>query len=213
MYEQPPLRRFGPMFFVALTVLAIVAGTAGYLGTRRALGNVDPSATGTRTPSAAPKSEEPNPAGTGGGTVETAEPTTPAAVTPTPDAGKSCPEITNKAVSAAGLPADLQLVLYVQLRRTGSTPAEAWICKSKDGTLYYQGHLRSRPLLVVTSDHSILLGTGIKGEVQIEGEGYVAINTDPDGKITKYHVTKDSFTLENVGGTSVMYDVVRSVLP
>jgi hypothetical protein len=200
------------MFFVALTVLAIVAGTAGYLGTRRALGTDNLQASGTRTTPPA-RSEQPNPAGTGGGTVETAEPTTPVAVTPTPDAGKTCPEITDKAVRDANLPADLQLVLYVQLRRTGATPAEAWICKSKDGTLYYQGHLRSRPLLVVTSDHSILLGTGIKGEVQTEGEGFVAINTESDGKVTKYHVSKDSFTLENVGGTSVNYEVVRSVVP
>lgn len=203
------------MFLVALAVLAILAGTGGYLGTRQMLGNGNPSAAGngSRTSTPPPKSEEPNPAGTGGGAVVTAEPTTPNVTTSTTDPGTVCPTITDQAVRDAGRPAELTLVIYVRLRRSGATPAEAWVCKAKDGTLYYQGHLLSRPLEVVNSDHSILLGTGLKGEVKPEGDGFVAINTEPDGKITEYHVSQDAFALVNVPGLAIPYEVVRSFVP
>jgi hypothetical protein len=215
VYEQPYARRFGPMFFAAVAVLAIVAGTAGYFGTRRILGGDTnlASSSPSRTPT-----PEPNPGGPGGpvteGPTKSASPDTgpTADASPTADPGKSCPDITSTALKDAGLPSELTLLLYVQLRRSGATPAEAWVCKNGDGTLFYQGHMRDRPFLLATSSSSILLGTGIKGDVTTEGSGFVAVNVEPD-KRTEYHVSADTFKLVVIPGGETIYEVLRAVQP
>ncbi|MGE5827418.1 MAG: hypothetical protein ACM30G_03530 [Micromonosporaceae bacterium] len=217
MYEQPYARRFGPMFFAAVAVLAIVAGTASYFGTRRILG-VDPNLTGGGGHTTSP-TPVPNPGGPGGPGTE--EPTSSASpdtgptgtdTSPTPDPAAGCPAVTATAVHDAGLPSELKLLLYVQLRRSGAAPAEAWVCKNSDGTLFYQGHMRGRPFELATSSSSILLGTGIKGEVATEGSGFVATNVEPD-KRTEYHVSAEAFKLVLDPGGETVYEVVRAVQP
>jgi hypothetical protein len=216
VYEQPYVRRFGPMFFAAVAVLAIVAGTASYFGTRQILGpGSNLAGSGGQTASPTP---EPNPGGPGGpgptGPTSSASPDTGPTASPTPtvDPGTTCPDITATALHDAGLNSELTLMLYVQLRRSGATPAEAWVCKNKDGALFYQGHMRDRPFLLATSSSSILLGTGIKGEVTTEGSGFVAVNTEPD-KRTEYHVAADTFKLVIDPGGETIYEVVRAVQP
>lgn len=204
------------MFFAAVAVLTIVAGSAGYFGTRQILGGNNPNLAGggghTASPTPVPNPGGPGDPGTEGPTTSPDTGPTGTDTSPTPDPAAGCPAVTATAVHDAGLPSELKLLLYVQLRRSGSTPAEAWVCKNSDGTLFYQGHMRGRPFDLATSSSSILLGTGVKGDVTTEGSGFVATNVEPD-KRTEYHVSAEAFKLVIDPGGETIYEVVRAVQP
>jgi hypothetical protein len=144
--------------------------------------------------------------------------TTPKVTPKADDPGTSCPAITTKAVSDAGLDAQLKLLRYVDATLTGGSPAEAWICKNTDGELFYQGHRKSGPFERATSDDTILLGRGILGKVDTEGDdGFVATNPkDPanpdDPERTEYHVSaKIFYFLVLPSGDRGDYTVTRTV--
>jgi hypothetical protein len=234
VYEQPPARRrIGPALIVVLVLLAAGAGTGSYLVTRQILagragpggatagpGGANagpggasasagtPSASSTRTRSPAQPSAA----------IPTGPQTTPK-VTPKPqDPGTSCPAITARAVADAGLNGELRLLRYVDASAAGTPGAEAWVCKNADGVLFYQGHRKSSRFEAATSNDTILLGRGIRGKVETEGDqGFVAVNpldaANPDDpNHTEYHVSPTSFfyvTLPQADKT--VYVITRTV--
>lgn len=90
-------------------------------------------------------------------------------------ATKRCPSHT-ESLAGAG---QLTQMLYLH-----TAQSEVWICKSGNGTLYYQGHSGS-PGEDLRENENALFLTDVQGEGD---NGYVATNTDPSGAITKYHV-------------------------
>jgi hypothetical protein len=187
VYEPPaPARRVGPLLIVVLLVLAGVGGTMGYLVARQVLANqaaVTPP-TGTQTPGRGSTTTP--------GKTATASPT----ISPDPkDEGTFCPPVTRKALTDAGLNSDLTLLLYIEVT-VPRAKARAWICRNAEGTLYYQSHEKTGPFTAATSQNTILLGTGIKGDVSVLGEGYKAVNPKTNGTDTVYTITKTMFTIE-----------------
>jgi len=74
---------------------------------------------------------------------------------------------------------ELTRVLYLH-----TAQSEVWICKSGNGTLYYQGHTGNPGEDLQDNINALFLT-----DVQKEGDnGYVATNTDSSGAVTKYHV-------------------------
>jgi hypothetical protein len=202
VYPSSSPRRIGPVLILVLVLLAGLAATGGYLGARRIL------------------------AGQAGGATVTPPVTTP---TPTPsvpdvtgnpnDPGTFCPAITERAVAAAGLRGELQLLLYVEAKGTSAdvVGAEAWVCQNADGVLVYQGHRKTGPFNAATSDHTLLLGTGIRGKVSRDGNGFVALNPkDPnnlnDTDHTDYHVSSTEFYyIHFPNNARTTYSIVRTV--
>lgn len=192
MYEPPaPARRVGPLLIVVLLVLAGVGGTMGYLVAHQVLENqagvTPPAAT---TPPV-------------GGSTTTPTKTTSASPTISPDPkddGTFCPSVTRTALTDAGLNGELTLLLYIEVTIPRGK-ARAWICRNAEGTLYYQAHERSGPFdRANNGQNTILLGTGIKGDVVAQGDGYKATNPKTDGADTIYTITRTLFTIEP-GGT------------
>jgi hypothetical protein len=199
------VRRIGPAFVLVLVVLAAVAGTGGYVVTRKIIGDRSVDASGGATSNATT------------GTSTTDNPTTGAA-TATPganptsgnppdrnDQASSCPAITEKAVRDAGLGGELQVLRYVEGRGQGGPDAEAWICKDKNGVLIYQGHRKSGPFNAATSSDTILLALGIRGKVEERGGEFVATSPrDPtnlnDPTYTEYHVSATVFFILDLPG-------------
>ena len=106
--------------------------------------------------------------------------TTPTATTDTgggPNPGKRCPPHTEQQANAG----PLAQVLYLH-----TAQSEVWICKDRNGTLYYQGH-KGGPGDPMVEGSTALFLTDVRKE-QGTDNGYVATNTDPAGPITKYHV-------------------------
>jgi hypothetical protein len=213
VYEQPPGRkRIGPALIVVLVLLAAGAGTGSYYLVKRELADRAAQAgpeTGGSTPP--PTQTRPQPTPTG--------PQTLPKVTPKPDdAGTSCPAITADAVAKAGLDGELKLLRYVDATVTGGSGAEAWICKNGAGQLFYQGHRKTGPFDAATSDHTVLLGRGILGKVDTEGDdGFVAFYpknaTDPDDpEHTEYHLSGKAFYFVVVPTNErVNYTITRTV--
>jgi hypothetical protein len=195
VYDQPEPRRVGPLLLVVLLVLGGVGGTMGYLVTRQVLANNNaagpPGATGTRTADPGGSGSTP----TGGGTSPKAS-TTPGPTT--------CPDVTAKAMTDAGLNGNLTVLLYVEVTILRG-PARGWICRNETGVLIYQGHELSGPLdKAFNGKNTIILAKGVSGEVVAEGDGYKATNRAADGKTTDYIVTKNSFKIvQSSGGTTV----------
>ncbi len=227
VYDQPSGRRFGPALIAFLVVLAGVSGTVGYFGARNIIAsNGSPNANGgpstgstTRTPAAgatptvnggSSSSTPPSGAssgsnsgsttGSGTGTVKPGDPT-------------KCPKATADAVGAAGFDNNLQVVLYIHVRKAGQTDKEGWVCKNADGLLIYQGHDFSGVLDTAdNAKNTLLLAQGIKGNVVDNGTEIVASNPGPDSTTTEYHLSKTRLFVvtqpNNVGGTT--YQVVSS---
>jgi hypothetical protein len=88
-----------------------------------------------------------------------------------------CPKQTRDATGIA----NLTVVRSIQTERS-----EAWICRSPDNKLFYQGHRRGKPFTAAMSDDSICLS-----DVTKDGDAYVATNVGSDGATTKYYVGRD----------------------
>jgi hypothetical protein len=179
-----------------LAVLAVAAGTAGYVGTRSVLaGSITPNALGTSGPAATTAPPTTSTAGQGDGTPSTAvttpphTPTTPPPTQVPPGDPKTCPQATVDALTHAGLDSNLTVQLYIQVHRAGEYDSEIWVCQNATGLLVYQGHVMRGPLDQATSGNTLLLAAGIKGTVQLDGtNGYVASNP-VNGVTTDYHVS------------------------
>jgi hypothetical protein len=78
-------------------------------------------------------------------------------------------------LAAAGT---LTQVLYLHTENT-----EVWICRDTGGTLFYQGHRGPVGEQLNEGSNALFLTT-----VQPEEGGYVATYTDPQGRVTLYHV-------------------------
>jgi hypothetical protein len=221
VYQQPTGRRFGPAALVVVTaVLAIMAGTMGYLGAHKIMtsrGSGTPTSQGTpgRTGGAGSTSAPGRTAGPG----STTNPGGAASGSPPPinplDPGTFCPKITEQAVVDANLAGALTLLLYVDVTAPSSSPlvspAEAWVCQNSDGLLIYQGHVKSGPFTVASSDSSILIVEGIRGTVVAQGSGFLATNPNPGGQgATTYQVTSTSLILTKPDGSTIEYPVARS---
>jgi hypothetical protein len=193
VYDQPsPGRRFGPALISFLAVLAIVSGALGYFGTKSMLANgPTPTAGHTTNPPGGPTTSS-TPPHQGGSPTTPASPTRAGPTVTQVPAGdsKNCPAATATAFAAAGLNANLQLLLYLRVHRPSEIDSEIWICQNADGVLIYQGHILSSVL--DTADNALdtlLLADGIKGTVVREGtDGFLASNPN-NGVITEYHVT------------------------
>jgi hypothetical protein len=187
VYEPPaPARRIGPLLIVVLLVLAGVGATMGYLVASRILDNqaaLTPPA-GTQKP---------------GGSTATPARTTAAAplISKNPnDAGTFCPAVTSRALTDAGLNGELTLLLYIEVTIPRGK-ARAWICRNAEGTLYYQAHELAGPFdRANNAQNTILLGTGIKGDVAVLGEGFKATNPKSGGPDTIYTISRTLFTIE-----------------
>ena len=221
VYEQPPARRrIGPALIAVLVLLAAGTGAGSYLVTRQILagpagpgganaGAAMPSASSTRTRSPA----QPPAA------IPTGPQTTPRVTAKPQDPGTFCPAITAKAVADAGLNGELRLLRYVDASATGASGAEAWVCRNADGVLFYQGHRKSGRFEAATSNDTILLGRGIRGKVDTEGDkGFVAINpqnaANPDDpNHTEYHMSPTSFFYVTVPQADKTVYVITRTLP
>jgi hypothetical protein len=151
----------GPLL-LAVIFLAVLGGGVGFsLGTlskhQRNAATTQSDGSGTSTPDA----------GNGTGT-------TPAV---SQGSAKRCPQHTEQLAGAG------QLTQLLYLRTAQS---EVWICKDRNGTLYYQGH-KGGPGDPLVEGSTALFLTDVQRE-QNTDNGYVATNTDPAGPITKYHV-------------------------
>jgi hypothetical protein len=200
VYPQSSGRRIGPAFVALLTVLAVVAGTGGYLAARQVLAG---------QPAAGP-----GPSGTT--TSDTRSPSATAAPGRSPDPGDSgtlCPELTSKAVAGKGLDGNLTLVLYIAFHpATGSGEGgELWVCRNGTGQLIYQGHVTSGPMLSADSSNTLLLADGIKGTVVASDGGFLAVNPSADTK-TEYHVSRTQLKIVLPSGREQLYLVDRVVL-
>ncbi len=217
MYEEPQTgRRVGPALVAMVVVVAAAAGTLGYYGARRIL---DDRKTATASPGASTPATVPTTPGEDGApTTPGTEPADPGPGGPTspppdPPSPDRCPILTQLAVRARGLPADLKLIIYIEAERAGSSNAEVWICSNEVGTLFYQGHVKNGPFLAATSNNTLLLGDGIRGTVEVEGTGWVATNV-VDDRTTEYHVSAEKLVQRDLPGDTVTeYTVISKNEP
>ena len=113
---------------------------------------------------------------------------TPPATDGTPSASASAVRCLAHTEQQAGAAPLIQL-LYLHTKES-----EVWICRSTDGTLYYQGH-KGQPGGTLTEGSTALFLNTVERE---GGNGYVATNTSPaDGHVTKYHVTSQRLIIED----------------
>jgi hypothetical protein len=197
VYEQPRSRRLTPSLVAVLMVLAALAGGGGYLVTRQVL------AAQADTAAIAPPSSTRATTSTQPGTAA--------------DPGTTCPALTEAAVRAKGLAGGLKLLLYVSSNGTASLAgAEAWVCQNSDNLLIYQGHRRTGPFTDVCCTDTILLGTGIKGRVVRDGDGFIAtspkdVSNPDDPNHTDYHVSMTQFYyVDFPQNAKVTYTIDRS---
>jgi hypothetical protein len=222
VYEQPPApRRIGRALIAVLVLLAAGTGTGSYLVTRQVLaGPAGPGGAnaGAGTPGGANAGPGRSPAQPSA-TIPTGPQTTPKVTAKPQDPGTFCPAITARAVADAGLKGELRLLRYVDASATGASGAEAWVCKNADGVLFYQGHRKSGRFEAATSNDTILLGRGIRGKVETEGDkGFVAVNpqdaANPDDpNHTEYHVSPTSFFYVTVPQAGKTVYVITRTLP
>ncbi len=217
VYEQPG-RRIGPALIAFLVVLAAAAGSVGYFGARQIIAANEPLGSRTSPPAGA-NPTQPTPGGTSTSTGNTPGngPSSPTRTTPAqvpPGDSTKCPDATETAVIAGGLAGGLELLLYVQVRRTGQADAEIWVCRNTDDVLIYQGHVLSAALDVADNgQNTLLLAEGIKGSVATEGDGFLAVN--PSGaNTTEYHVSRTRLrTILKPAGRVTDYTVVKVYPP
>ena len=204
MHGQSRGRQFASIFALIIVVGGFAGGGA-YIVTRTYLADAAdaPQSNGAQGNGAQGNGAQSNAAGptSGGNQGGGAQPG---------PSGASCPAFTATAVKNAGRTGDLKLVLYVDGTRDGTNGAEAWICQDSDGTLYYQGHNKDRPLTAATTDVSILIGPGVRGSVARQGSGFVATNP-ADGGTVQYVVTRETLTIVLPDGGRQEYRVVRSL--
>jgi hypothetical protein len=181
---RPRRSTAGPLV-VAVIFLGVLGAGAGFsLGTLARDAHVSTSST-HGTPPATPPAQA-------GGTDQTPadngnqnSPSAPASSqsTGSPADSTHCPQHTIDLARSGSL----TLLLYLH---TGKS--EVWVCKSGDGTLFYQGHLGQPGGSLKEGKTALFLTT-----IAPEGSGYVATNTDPsNGHVTKYHVTSDQLVIE-----------------
>lgn len=173
-------RRAGVAFLqvlLAMLFLAIIGGTVGYLVGEQHNHKVANAADGG--------------GGSGGGTPGGGASTggTGGTASPTLGGGTRCPQHTR---TLAGT--DLVQLFYLETTQ-GS---QVWICRSADGTLYYQGHRDNGNADFIEGTNALFLT-----DVHQEGDGYVARNYNPkDGSTTEYHVTKQRLVIVYVNYAS-----------
>ncbi len=163
---RTPGIRVGPLF-LAVLFLAVLGGGVGY-------------SVGILTKGQQSASSGSN-GGTGPTTTETGQGTT-SGPGPTGAAPVRCKQHTEDLAGAG----PLTQLLYLRTDKS-----EVWVCKAGNGKLYYQGH-RGPPDEDLQEGVNALYLT----DIQSEGNGYVATNTDPNGKVTKYHVTAQRLVIE-----------------
>jgi hypothetical protein len=205
-------RRIGPGLIAVLVLLAAGAGTGAYLLVRQLLPDPRPSTVGNGPSTGAQTSPSAGPASPRGGISPVAE-TTPATATSTfpPPTADACPAFTTAAVTAAGHPGSLKLLLYVDGALEGTRGAEAWICQDSDGSLYYQGHNKTAPATDATTSNTILLGPGVRGTVEKAGTGYLATLTVSGEGTTRYIVNFEVLSVRLPSGEQQTYTVTRHV--
>jgi hypothetical protein len=190
---RPRRSTAGPLV-VAVIFLGVLGAGAGFsLGTLAHDAQV--SASSSHTPPNAPTDQvggtDQTPAGNGGQSSPSAPDNSPSAGNPTDST--HCPQHTIDLARSGRL----SLVMYLH-----TADSEVWICRSGDGTLFYQGHA-GRPGQPLNEGSTALFLTAIVPE----GAGYVATNTDPsNGHVTRYHVTSEKLVIEHAwsgGGQSV----------
>jgi hypothetical protein len=190
--DYPPRRRrVGPLFVLLLVVLAGIGGTIGYLGAQQVL----------LARQSTPNILNPAP------TKSSASPLA------SDDPAAGCPSVTKQAVSAGGLNADLDLVLYVAFHPASGSgiSGEAWICRNSTGLLIYHGHSKNGPLDSAQSDHTLLLCEGIRGSVRTDADGFIATNPSSDTNKTDYHVSRTELVIIFPSGNQTKYLVDRAV--
>jgi hypothetical protein len=163
---RAPGMRAGPVL-LAVLFLAVLGGGVGY-------------SAGTLT-----KGQQSASPGTGGGAGPTVT-ETGQGTTSGPGATSAAPTRCLKHTEDQAKAGPLTQLLYLHTDKS-----EVWVCKSSNGTLYYQGH-RGPPGEDLQEKANALYLT----DVQSDGDGYVATNTDPSGRVTKYHVTAERLVIE-----------------
>jgi hypothetical protein len=212
VYEEPfQSRRIGPALIAVLVVLAALAGTLGYAGTKALLG---PSATPTGAPPTSSTKAQggTQPSQTGSSPGQPTDPGSPAGTDdPNDPPTTRCPSATLAALLAAHLAGDLKLRLYIRATMANASDAEVWVCENADGVLVYQGHVRNGPLSVADNGlNTLLLAEGIKGSVAEDGAGFKAVN--PNGRTTtEYHVARDQLiVVDTPSNRQRVYTVITS---
>jgi hypothetical protein len=166
---------------LAVIFLAVLGAGAGYsLGSLSRTGHTDTPGNTSTTGG--------NQAGgnTGGGTTDGGNAGT-GATAPSAGTGTRCPQHTEELAGAG----PLTQVLYLH-----TAQSEVWVCKSGDGTLFYQGHRGQPGGVLRENDTALFLRTVEPGTGD---DAYVATNTDPsNGHVTRYHVNKHRLIIEYV---------------
>jgi len=146
---------------LAMLFLAIIGGTVGYLaGEQHNKVHKDSSAGSSSASTGASKSAQSSTGGSGSSA-----------------GAERCPAHTE---SLAGV----QLTVVIHLHTTVGT--DVWICKSADGTLFYQGRKAKSGTDFNEGVNALFLR-----DVSYEGGEYVARNYDSgNGSTTEYHVTE-----------------------
>ena len=96
---------------------------------------------------------------------------------------KPCPQHTVDQAGAGPL---------TQLLHLRTDQSDVWICQAEDGALYYQGHRGPPGEDLVENKNALFLPSAQREN----GNGYVATNTDQNGRITEYHVTADRLLIK-----------------
>jgi len=124
---------------------------------------------------------------TGGGTTDGGNAGT-GATAPSAGTGTRCLKHTEDLAGAG----PLTQVFYLH-----TAQSEVWVCKSGNGTLFYQGHRgQPGPETDLNGTNSLFLRTIEPGSGD---DTYIATNTDPDnGRVTRYHVNKSRLIIEQV---------------
>jgi hypothetical protein len=178
----------GPLV-VAVIFLAVLGAGAGFsLGTLTRDAHVSASGGGSGSGSGTGTTTTTPPANQGQPSPVTPISTTTGGHSSTGTGGDSrCPQHTEQLAKAG------QLTLLEYLHTAAS---EVWVCRSGDGTLFYQGHRIKASLNenLVEGDNALFLTT-----IQPEDNGWVATNTDPtNGNVTRYHVKPHKLIIEYV---------------
>lgn len=194
---RPRRSTAGPLL-VAVIFLGVLGAGAGFsLGTLARDAHVSSASShGTDAPTTPPAQaggQDTTPPDNGGDQGSPSPSASTSQYTGSPADSRHCPQHT---IDLAGA-GPLSLVMYLH-----TAQSEVWICKSGDGTLFYQGHAGHPGQPLVEGSTALYLPT-----IVTEGPGYVATNTDPsNGHVTKYHVTSDKLVIERAwtgGGQTV----------
>ncbi len=186
MADGSPRRSIAGPLVLAVIFLAVIGAGAGF-----SLGTLN-----RHTQPTSQSSSNSGGTGTDGTPATTGPSATPASA---PASGKRCLAHTEQQAHVS----PLYQVFYLRTQLS-----EVWICKSGDGTLFYQGHK-----IVNGLDEDLVEGVNALYLPTVEPEadnGWVATNTDPaNGNVTKYHVKPHKLIIEYVWkGTQDEQDAV-----